>query len=423
VLINIKLNGIHEEMKQVKTEILTTNNVRKINESMGSGGTDPRNLKFAGLKKEFDVPLTKDICPPIGYYIGCRYLKRIVINIDDILFEDPETGESLQSREQINVTGNVAELKSSFKYKGWLHKEQPLFVNRVKGKSKLFLLRSGFNRYAAAKELGWKYIIVDVYEDAKEPEDQILFKYVVNNDNTPSSPNKDIEFIKGAVEAIDKTGISTDEDVISFLKRITCTSDGIALKTPLEIVAYEETHIGQVTVFGDNIATRNLKSNCLLYKVRRKRGKEAHIRPLDGTGANALLKKLVRGYAGASLVTSGEGYELGYSFEEKNSLHRVFWDGIKLYNKYNSPIMCFGYIADPSSMTLAADRVSCKENFNDFIEETKRIIYPTVNWDESKIHSMNDVPWNIEEIFKWGGFIPQDETMVNGNKKEVAIVN
>jgi hypothetical protein len=74
-------------------------------------------------------------------------------------------------------------------------------------------------------------------------------------------------------------------------------------------------------------------------------------------------------------------------------------------------------------MTLAADRVSCKENFNDFIEETKRIIYPTVNWDESKSHSMNDVPWNIEEIFKWGGFIPQDETMVNGNKKEVAIVN
>jgi len=35
---------------------------------------------------------------------------------------------------------------------------------------------------------------------------------------------------------------------------------------------------------------------------------------------------------------------------------------------------------------------------------------------------MNDVPWNIEEIFKWGGFIPQDETMVNSKIKEEDIV-
>ena len=41
---------------------------------------------------------------------------------------------------------------------------------------------------------------------AEEIEDQILFKYIVNNDNnTPSSPNKDIDSIKGTVEMIDKT--------------------------------------------------------------------------------------------------------------------------------------------------------------------------------------------------------------------------
>ena len=35
---------------------------------------------------------------------------------------------------------------------------------------------------------------------------------------------------------------------------------------------------------------------------------------------------------------------------------------------------------------------------------------------------MNDVPWNIEEIFKWGGFIPQDETVINSKKKEEDII-
>jgi len=35
---------------------------------------------------------------------------------------------------------------------------------------------------------------------------------------------------------------------------------------------------------------------------------------------------------------------------------------------------------------------------------------------------MADVPWNVEEIFKWGGYIPQDETVVNGQKKETDIV-
>ena len=165
-----------------------------------------------------------------------------------------------------------------------------------------------------------------------------------------------------------------------------------------------------------------LKKSCLLYKVRRKRGKESHIRPLDGSGAKAILKRLNRGYAGASLLNSGEGAELGYAFEEKNSLHRIFWDGIKLYAKYRTSIMCYGYIENPSSVTLEADRLSTKEHFNEFLEEAKRKIYPTVDFDKLGVHTMSDVPWNIEEIFKWGGFIPQDETVINSKKKEEDII-
>lgn len=384
--------------------------------------TNRKDISFAGLKKEFDVELSKKLYPQKAFYIGCAIKKTLVVPIENILFEDAETGESLQSREQINVVDNVTELTTSLRYRGWLHNEQRLFVQEVKGKKNLYLLRSGFNRLLAATELGWKYIIVDVYEDAEEPEDQILFKYVVNNDNTPSKQNRDVDFVKGAVEAIDKQGLTTDEEIVVFLKKITCTSDGIALRTPSEIEDYEASYFEE-DENGDMITVDGLlKRSCLLYKVRRKRGKEAHIRPLDGNSANKVLKNLKRGYAGASLVTTQEGSELGYAFEEKNSLHRIFWDGIKLYSKYSKPIMCYGYIENPSSATLKADRTSCKEHFNEFLEEAKKKIYPTINFDELGVNTMADVPWNIEEIFKWGGYIPQDETMVNSQKKETDIV-
>lgn len=372
-----------------------------------------QEIVFAGLKKEFNIPLSKELCPPKEYYIGCQHVKRIVVNVQNVLIVDPETGESLQPREQINVVDNVSDLKTSLKYRGWLHDQEPIFVQQVKGNTQIFLLRSGFNRFQAALELGWNYIIVDVYADAEVPEDQILFKYVPNNDNLPSARNKDIDFVKGAVEAIDKKIVdyTSDSAIVEFLKKITCTSDGITLRTPDEIEAYEKDEI----LDDGTVIKGALKSSCLLYKVRRKRGKEAHIRPLDGSGANLILKKLLRGYAGAKLITTKEGSELGYAFEEKNSLHRIFWDGIRLYVKYrNLPIYCYGYIENPSSMTLEADRISCKEHFDEFIEYAKEKIYPTINFDELGIHNKNDVPWIIEEIFKWGGFIPQDESLVDG---------
>ena len=40
--------------------------------------------------------------------------------------------------------------------------------------------------------------------------------------------------------------------------------------------------------------------------------------------------------------------------------------------KYQMPIMCFIYIDNPSSMTSDVDRRSCKDHFNEFIEELKK---------------------------------------------------
>ena len=120
-----------------------------------------------------------------------------------------------------------------------------------------------------------KYIIVDVYDDAEKLEDQVLFKYVVNNDNLPSAQNKNIDFVKGAVEAIDKNVVNQKKDsaIVDFLKKITCTSDGIALRTPDEIESYERDKIED----DGTVIKGALKKSCLLYKVRRQRGKEAHI--------------------------------------------------------------------------------------------------------------------------------------------------
>ena len=36
--------------------------------------------------------------------------------------------------------------------------------------------------------------------------------------------------------------------------------------------------------------------------------------------------------------------------------------------------MCYGYIENPSSVTLSADRTSCKQHFDEFIEEAKKKI-------------------------------------------------
>ena len=47
----------------------------------------------------------------------------------------------------------------------------------------------------------------------------------------------------------------------------------------------------------------------------------------------------------------------------------------------------------------------------------------TIDFDKLGINTMSDVPWIIEEIFKFGGFIPQDESMENGKKKETDIVS
>lgn len=360
---------------------------------------------FAGLKKNYDIELTRELCPPKETYQTCKFKKRIVLNVSKIHIIHPITKQPLQPREEINLTQNVIELKTSFKYRGWLHSEEPLFVQE--STNGYFILRSGFNRFKAAIESGWEYVLVDVYEDAPILKDNIAFKYVCNNSNLPSKPNKDIDFIRGAVEAIDEQAINqeVEEEIISFLTQITSTDDGMCLKTPDEIVSYVTIEdIDEET--GEDNSYQELSPSCLLYKVYRQRGKNRNIRPLDGKYANEILNALGKGYAGNKQKKT---MELGYCFEKGNSLHRILWDGLKLYGKYQSPIMLYGYVENPSSMTLAADRQATYERYMFFIEESKRRFTDALDYNEMGLNFMQ-LDWKFEDIFVWGGFIPQDMT-------------
>ena len=127
----------------------------------GVSSMTTKSTVYAGLKKEYDIALSKKLCPPVISSLGQKHLKRIVVHVDDIIILDEVTG-SLQPRESVNIASNVAELIPSFRYNGWLHDQRPLSVEPSKAVKGKFLLRRGFNRFETmCNKLGWRYVIVD----------------------------------------------------------------------------------------------------------------------------------------------------------------------------------------------------------------------------------------------------------------------
>ena len=75
----------------------------------GVSSMTTKSTVYAGLKKEYDIALSKKLCPPVISSLGQKHLKRIVVHVDDIIILDEVTG-SLQPRESVNIASNVAEL-------------------------------------------------------------------------------------------------------------------------------------------------------------------------------------------------------------------------------------------------------------------------------------------------------------------------
>ena len=327
--------------------------------------------------------------------------------------------ESYQPREQINVISNVNDLTPSFRYNGWLHDQRPLSVEPSKSVKGKYVLRRGFNRLTTVRDrLGWRYIIVDVYEPSSNVTQNILYKYQDNNNHLPGAKNKDVDYIKGAVEWFDTTDVSPEDDkaIVKFLTEIVKNENGVMQKTKEEVADY-------VPVLDDNGVQigKKVKKGCLLYKFRLQRGKTKSLVSLDGTSANKLLHSLGRPWAGDKGLQSDDNptMDIGYAFEATNSLHRILWDGLKYYTKYNRPVYLFGYVQNPTSETLMSDRKACKEHFDYFIKQCEIRFADTL--ETSQLNQL--LTWKFDEIFVWGGFLPQDKSIdENGNQREKDII-
>lgn len=381
------------------------------------------NVTKIGSGKSFihyDIDLSKEKCPEKKMYLGRKLKVRKVIAVDKILITD-DNGIPLQPREDINLPKNQSALETSLRMRGWMHDQEPLFVEPHPDNNKIYILVSGFNRYGAIIALGWTHVIVDVYEDAEILEDQVLFKYRVNNDNLPSAQNKDIDFVKATVEAIDKKAIKpvknlmndnnvqnedyqyTDDDIASFLRKVVSTSDGTLLRKEEAIIKRNKN--------GD------LDRSCLVAKVRRLRGVESHMKPLDGITAQLELKRLGKGYKGAEGFKSTG--EIAFAFHPKNEavLATHFHKGAQYYKQYGTTIDFYGYIQSPSSMTLKQDRKDIVTVFEKFLKTAEENISTCISGKDTNII--------VRDIFKLRGAIPQDlskDASKGGLPKETSII-
>ena len=381
---------------------------------------------FAGLKRDFDISLSKKLCPPVLNNQGQTFVKRIVTSVDNIIeIKEGTDDESYQPREQINVISNVNDLTPSFRYNGWLHDQRPLSVEPSKSVKGKYVLRRGFNRLTTVRDrLGWRYIIVDVYEPSSNVTENILYKYQDNNNHLPGAKNKDVDYIKGAVEWFDTTDVAPEDDkaIIKFLTEIVKNEDGVMQKTKEEVADY-------VPVLDDNgfQIGKKVKKGCLLYKFRLQRGKTKSLVSLDGTSANKLLHSLGRPWAGDKGLQSDDNptMDIGYAFESTNSLHRIMWDGAKYFRQYRKPIWLFGYVQNPTSETLMSDRLACKEHYEFFLKECEtRLGDMAMSMaNPKKAYGDWDVDWKYDDVFVWGGFLPQDKSIdENGNQREKDII-
>ena len=87
--------------------------------------------------------------------------------------------------------------------------------------------------------------------------------------------------------------------------------------------------------------------------------------------------------------------------------------------KYNRPVYLFGYVQNPTSETLMSDRKACKEHFDYFIKQCEIRFADTL--ETSQLNQL--LTWKFDEIFVWGGFLPQDKSIdENGNQREKDII-
>ena len=127
------------------------------------------NRKPVGWMNRFDEILSLEECPPgknlpYKYRKDFKFIGRKVVNLEAVT-----RNKDTQVRVSTVNTENVVHLANSFKTDNYLHEKYPPIViqkNIVAGNKtiKQLNLWIGNNRFNAAEAIGWKKMMVDVYE-------------------------------------------------------------------------------------------------------------------------------------------------------------------------------------------------------------------------------------------------------------------
>ena len=335
---------------------------------------------MANTTMNFDIERSLKESPP-NFPKGVRHVKRIVTRRSNI-----DWGIRYQPKVGIYDTANVSRLKVSYGTHDFLYDQGVQIVTPSTTSDKEFEGVGGFQRDSAQEALEWDYTIVDVVEFESKLERRI-FSFETNHIFAPRVGNTKTDIIYGVEQAITHDGLDqTDDDAIkAFIAR-----------TAADFSKSERESIFKT--------------------VRKKKGKFANMRPLDGNLANALAKELGLQYAGAK---NKDVDGLAYVKEHGNS-KTLYWDGLRLSLKYGgATITVYGYIADPKPSQLMTDRKTWMEQFNELIDFHYQVASQTTGEDIAKMRLSGWCP------FVFGGFLPQDITPVGSNytPKETGLVD
>ena len=142
---------------------------------------------------------------------GGKHKKRIIINLDQIIFDQP--------RKHGNPPGHSDAIYDDFIANGYRYRERPIVVVQIKG-TKLYRALSGHNRKVALGKLGETAYICDVVEfdselGASEYADR------TNGDHAPSQPGNKADLINRLTKDIKDGYLPAEVDKIkeSLLRR------------------------------------------------------------------------------------------------------------------------------------------------------------------------------------------------------------
>jgi hypothetical protein len=340
-------------------------------------------------KAYFNVEESLKLSPP-QKSPGVKFIKRIVVKRDKITYPDAE-----QTRVHAVKQPNVIDIRNSFEVNGWIHTERPPFGYVDPDNSDRFIGISGFNRNAAASQLGWDTIIFDVYE-FESPLAKRIAKTKANQHRKPFSPNTKSDLVKQVIDAIKAKEINPDEKSIKDL---------------IEEIAEDKILKERKKIFDSVIKQKGGSDTIRTY----------HTSKGDYSTEEAALKLQLPYSGDEHFKTFGK---LGYIHSMKTP-KTTLYDAKSLSNSYGGAKVSFiAFIEDPKEQPkIYEQRKNHKEAFDQFLRKDAEFVLNIV-----KSYGINTT---VDDILKkypivFQGFLPQvitPDVTKGGKPKEETLVD